>query len=185
MTYQALGRTREAAYIKLMLARLNHRTYPWLALGLSTGLLCGAWIFQYGLGYFPCEMCYWQRHAHKIVIGIAISVLILRRIWQNYPRLFVLLIILAFLGSFMMAFWHVGVEYKWWEGPQTCAVSALPLSGPDDILAALDGQFKPPACSDVVWSLFGISMAGYNALASLLGSGLGLFALKVSYDKTA
>ena len=51
---------------------------PWIALLLSGGLLGGAWIFQYGFGYFPCTMCYWQRHAHKVVLGIAVLWLILR-----------------------------------------------------------------------------------------------------------
>ena len=51
-----------------------------MALLLSGGLLCGAWFFQYALGYPPCNMCYWQRHAHKGVLGVAALWLILRKL---------------------------------------------------------------------------------------------------------
>ena len=65
--------------IAMLLKRLhNRRAAPWVALGLSGGLLVGAWIFQYGFGYLPCTMCYWQRHAHKAVLGVAALWLILR-----------------------------------------------------------------------------------------------------------
>lgn len=153
-------------------------SYPLYALILSAGLLGGAWFFQYVLGYYPCTMCYWQRHAHKIIIGLAVVALVLK---QFKPRLFApngfrVLLILAFLGSASVAFSHVGVEYLWWDGPKTCATGPLNLGQPVDLLAELSKKTKPPACSEVVWSLFGISMAGYNMLASLLGAALGLFA---------
>jgi len=47
-----------------------------------------------------------------------------------------------------------------------------------DLLGSLDKKIKPPACSAVPWSLFGISMAGYNAIFSLLGAAMGVVALK-------
>lgn len=138
----------------------------------------GAWIFQYGLGYAPCTLCYWQRHAHKIVIGVALTAIFAQIFLPSgsINTVFRWLLVLAFLGSASVAFFHVGVEFLWWEGPQACATGTPQLGGALDILGDLDKKMKPPACKDVAWSLFGISMAGYNMLASLLGAALGNFA---------
>ena len=158
--------------------RLTFSTYPLLALCLSASLLCGAWIFQYGFGYAPCTVCYWQRDAHKAIIVLAIIALGVQKFFpqKNLGPLFRILLILAFLGSAAVAFYHVGVEQLWWEGPKTCATGTLSFDQAVDFLAELDKKIKPPACKDVVWSLFGVSMAGYNMLASLLSVVLGLWA---------
>jgi disulfide bond formation protein DsbB len=149
---------------------------------LSLGLLCGAWIFQYGFGYAPCIMCYWQRDAHKAVLAVAVAVLLARAafgegpdgrarglpFWLGPGLLVALLLVSAGVASF-----HVGVEFGWWDGPKACAAAPIGELGaidPDDPLSFLDGPVEPIACSDVVWSFLGLSMAGWNALISLLGA---------------
>jgi disulfide bond formation protein DsbB len=138
---------------------------------LSGGLLIGAWIFQYGFGYAPCKMCYWQRHAHKLVVVIAVIALLAPVVNSDYPRLFTGLLSLIFLTSFGLAMWHVGVEYKWWEGPKSCSGIA-PNFDTKDLLAALDKKIRPPACSEAVWHFLGLSMAAWNAIISLAGAAL-------------
>lgn len=155
-----------------MTAYINTKTWPWIALFLSGGLLVGALAFEHIGGMAPCQMCYWQRHAHKAVLVIS-AVALLSRYGLKSPRfnkLFVLLIGLAFLVSFCLAFWHTGVEYKWWQGPKTCAaVQTSDVINASDILKAISGETKSPSCSDAPWHLFNISMAGYNAIISALG----------------
>lgn len=152
---------------------LSLRQAPIFALLLSGGLLIGAWTFQYGFGYAPCQMCYWQRHAHKAVLALALLALLLAKLGRAKPRLFAWFLALAFMISFALAFWHVGVEYKWWEGPKSCGLGgALPSFDVADPLATLDAPIKPPACSDAVWHFLGLSMAAWNAIASLIGAGL-------------
>lgn len=158
---------------------LTAKHAPWLALLISGGLLVGAWTFQYGFGYPPCTMCYWQRHAHKIVLGIAAIAMALQLGGKPMPKLFNTLLALAFLGSVAMAFWHVGVEYKWWEGPKTCAAGGG-LDGFDanDPLGGLDKKIKGPACTEALWHFLGLSMAAWNAVISLCGAGLMLVLMK-------
>lgn len=153
---------------------LTAKHAPWLALLISGGLLVGAWTFQYGLGYPPCTMCYWQRHAHKVVLVIAAIAIALSFTNKPYSRLFKGLLALAFLGSVGMAFWHVGVEYGWWEGPKTCSAGGGELGTIDmsDPLSMLDEKIKPPACSEAVWHFLGLSMAAWNAIISLIGASL-------------
>ena len=159
---------------------LTAKHAPWLALLISGGLLVGAWIFQYGLGYMPCTMCYWQRHAHKIVLLIAAVAIAMQFGGKPLPKLFNTLLALAFLGSFAMAFWHVGVEYKWWEGPKTCAAGGGELGAFDvnDPLGGLDKKIRPPACTEAVWHFLGLSMAAWNAIISMFGASLMLMLMK-------
>lgn len=154
-------------YIKVM--NLTAKQAPLLALLLSGGLLIGAWIFQYGLGYPPCQMCYWQRHAHKLVLGVAVIALLLQS--RTSSKLWAGLLALALLGSFAIAFWHVGVEYKWWEGPKTCG-AALPKMDSSNLLDGLDNVIRGPSCTEALWHFLGLSMAAWNAIISLLGAAL-------------
>lgn len=163
----------------MMITLINRERYALFALLLSGGLLCGAWFFQYVLGYAPCTMCYWQRDAHKIVLGVALLTLIFGRMKGGTPVLLNGLIILALLGSAVMGGWHVGVEYGIFEELKVCAGGdvKLPTSG-DDLMAALEGPIKPPACSEVAWSLLGVSMAGWNTLISTAGAAIGGLAIR-------
>lgn len=84
------------------------------------------------------------------------------------------LIIAAFTASAAIAFYHVGVEYKWWEGPKTCSGGltglSLPEIDPDNPLSMLDKPIAGPSCSDAVWHFIGLSMAAWNAILSLIGA---------------
>ena len=128
-------------------------------------------------------MCYWQRHAHKAVIGVAALAIVMNITKTGSARLWLWLIAVAFLVSFALAFWHVGVEYKWWEGPKSCMGGADigALSG-TDLLSSLDDPVKLPACSDAVWHFLGLSMAGWNALISLGAAVLTFIFMKGNAD---
>ena len=95
-------------------------------------------------------------------------------------RLFNLFLALAFLGSVYMAFWHVGVEYGYFEGPKLCAADGSGMAGfdPNDPLGGLDQKIKGPACSEALWHFLGLSMAAWNGIISLFGAGLMLFTLR-------
>ncbi len=74
---------------------------------------------------------------------------------------------LAFLTGAGIAIFHVGVEQLWWRGTTECHA---PVFDPNASIADLREQLLGTgfvACDEVQWSLFGISMAGYNVLASL------------------
>lgn len=159
---------------------LTRERYALFALILSGGLLFGAWFFEYVLGYAPCQMCYWQRHAHKAVVVVALFVLIYGRMRGGIPTWLHGLIILAFWVSAFFALWHVGVEYKLIDAPKTCATGNVDISmmSGQDLIDSFSKKIKPPACSDVVWSFLGLSMAGWNALASLFGAAMGALSFR-------
>jgi disulfide bond formation protein DsbB len=139
----------------------------WLALGIPAALLGGALAFEYVVGLFPCEMCWWQRYPHAAALALAVLAFILPQ-----RRLLVSLAALAILASGAIGGFHAGVEYGWWEGFTTCS-SAVEAS--DDPLAAI--MNAPVVRCDVApWDLWGISLAGWNFLVSTVGA-LAIFAL--------
>jgi disulfide bond formation protein DsbB len=141
---------------RLSLARL-------IAILLPNALLFGALGFQYLGGYHPCEMCMWQRWPHVAAIALALAAIALRR--QAMPSAtLAAFAAFAILTSGVIGAFHAGVEYGWWQGITTCATSTGS--------ATLDSIMNAPLvrCDVAPWSLFGISMAGYNALFSIGGA---------------
>lgn len=151
----------------------TRRAAPIVALLVSGGLLIGAWTFQYGFGYMPCQMCYWQRHAHKAVLALAAIWLILRAGGVKAEAILKWAVVAALLVSFFYAAWHMGVEYGILDAPPTCLAGDMGTLAVDttDPLAFLDSNIRPPACSEAVWHFLGLSMAGWNAVISLITAG--------------
>ena len=127
----------------------------------SAMVLAGALFFQYGVGLAPCELCIWQRWPHGVAVVLGLLAWFIPALW------------IAALGASTMAvsvglgLYHTGVERQWWEGPQTC-------SGTGDIGSLSAGQLLDQIlaapvvrCTEVAWEMFGLSMASWNALASL------------------
>jgi disulfide bond formation protein DsbB len=75
-----------------------------------------------------------------------------------------------------IAGFHVGVEQHWWEGLEACGAGGVDAGANFDDLKAAILAAPLVRCDEVPWSLFGISLAGYNFLAS---AALGLFAFAV------
>lgn len=131
------------------------------------GLVLGAaYGFQFA-GYPPCELCWWQRYPYMVAIPLGLLMAFLRT--EGEPRAH-LLMALPFLATSGIAVFHAGVEYGFWEGLDSCS-SAVDLSGSvEDALAAIMDA-AVVKCNEVSWSLFGISMAGYNAMIGLALAG--------------
>ena len=132
----------------------------------------GALVFEHVFGYAPCTMCYWQRHAHKAVIALALGALVLGHFKPALRKPVLALVILALGVSAYIAFKHMGVEYGWWEGPKACASGNLGgfSFDADNPLGALDNPIKPPSCDEAVWHFAGLSMAAWNGILSLIGA---------------
>ena len=127
---------------------------------------------QFGYGLHPCEMCYWQRWPHQAAIVLALLALLLHRNDQ-VMRALTLLAAIAIAVSGAIGIFHAGVEYGLWEGLTTCSTSH---SGPislDEIMAA-----PIIRCDVAQWRLFGISLAGFNAIFSLAAAALVLTLLR-------
>ena len=135
-----------------------------LALLLPIGLLGGALGSQYIGGLHPCEMCYWQRWPHGAAILLA-GLAFTAPAASSRSRTSALLAAAAMAVSGAIGVYHAGVEVGIFEGITTCSTTrGMTLQ---DIVAA-----PLVRCDQVQWSLFGISMAGWNAILSSGGAAL-------------
>jgi disulfide bond formation protein DsbB len=145
---------------------------PAAAFLVSALVIAGFLFFQYGVGLVPCELCLLDRWPWYGAIAVAGLTLALRRPGWSGPA--ALLLAALFLVSSGLAVYHVGVEQHVFAGPGAC--TAPPLSGQSvaDMLAQL--RATPAVRCDVPqWTLFGVSLAGFDLLASVLLLALCLF----------
>jgi disulfide bond formation protein DsbB len=140
------------------------RVLPALVVLISAGALAAAFVAQYGFGLQPCVLCIYQRYAYGVALGLGVLALL----YGPAARALMVLAGLAFLGGAAIAGFHVGVEQHWWEGTAECHAPAFDpsLSVKELREQMMATDFAP--CDAIPWSLFGVSMAGYNLLFSLL-----------------
>ena len=138
-----------------------------LAFAIPAALLGGALGSQYIGGLYPCEMCYWQRWPHYAALAIALVAF-----WLKPPMKPVLIALagLVILTSGAIGIFHAGVEYHWWQGITACSAGSAGVSLQDLLRAPII------SCDAAQWTLFDISLAGFNALFSIPG-GLAVLAL--------
>ena len=74
--------------------------------------------------------------------------------------------VLTFTIGGIIAVFHVGVEQTWWEGTKDCIADTTASNSLDELRKKI---MEAPIvrCTEVQWSLFNISMAGYNLLISV------------------
>lgn len=147
-----------------MISRLR-TVWPVITLSVSGALLAGAHYFEKVVGLTPCLLCLQQREWHWGVLAVSILALIVTRLRPGWANWAIVIIGLVLLGSTAMASYHVAVEHGWLVAQCDVggAIDASQLS-----LDNLGDNLRPPRCDEVAWSMFGISMAGYNAIISLV-----------------
>lgn len=155
----------------------------WLGLGMA--LVVGTALgFEHIGGYIPCALCLEQRTPYYVSVPVMLLAFAMTRmpIPQILPRLLVLLAGLYMLYGAGLAFYHSGVEWLWWPGPETCGAAADGLSGnASDLLADLNTK-RPPSCDKAALRVFGLSFAGWNVIASGI---LAFLTLRLAWRKSA
>jgi disulfide bond formation protein DsbB len=122
--------------------------------------IAGAWIFEY-YGYAPCELCLKQRWAYYAGVPLALIVALIAPRNPGLARAALTLLAVLWLASMVFGIYHSGVEWKWWPGPTTCTMQSGFSGGLPDLS-------KPAVmCDSPAIRIFGLSLAGWNAVVSL------------------
>ncbi|HLI13808.1 MAG TPA: disulfide bond formation protein B [Alphaproteobacteria bacterium] len=159
----------------------EQRLFPAIVLAASIAVLGGAFLFQYIGGLAPCVLCIYQRYPYGITIALSVLALIVAEPRMRAGAL--ALCGIAFLVGAGIGVFHVGVEQHWWEGTAACTGNVSAGTS----LEAMKAQLLAAPivrCDRVAWSLFGISMAGYNVLISLGLAGFSLAAARRVFRRT-
>ncbi|MBN9232194.1 MAG: disulfide bond formation protein B [Mesorhizobium sp.] len=126
--------------------------------------------FQYIGGYIPCKLCYEQRIPYYV--GVPLMLLAVLAAVFKLPAWITraLLVVggLLMVYGLYLGIYHSGVEWAWWPGPTDCTNVAGPVdTGGKGVLDVLD-KFVPPSCDKAALRILGLSLAGWNAIASVI-----------------
>ena len=144
------------------------RAIPLLVAAASAGLLLGAYLSQHVGGLAPCPLCLIQRYPHFAVLGLGLAAVF------TGGRARIALLGLAGVALLVTAgygVYHAGVEQGWFASG-----CAAPIAGGsiEDIRAQVMAA-PLTRCDEVPWSLIGVSLAGWNAIASVLMAGVAAY----------
>jgi disulfide bond formation protein DsbB len=167
--------------MRILGRRIDDRSAAIWAMWASAIALIAALGSQYLGGLAPCKLCIWQRIPHGITIVIGLGSLL----WFRGPRERIFLTWLAcltFAAGAGIALYHTGVEQQWIAGPSSCSgLGALSQAITIEDLRAQLLAAPIVRCDEIPWSLFGVSIAGWNAVASL---GLMVFCGTAAWNQT-
>lgn len=155
-----------------------------LFIGLA-GTVLVALGFQHIAGLVPCQLCLMERVPYYIGAPLMLAAAILSA--AGVPGIWVrglFLAVLLFMAyGFVLSAYHAGVELKFWPGPAGCssAASFVPDNA-GDLLNSLNRR-RPVACSEAAGYFLGLSMAGWNGVASLGYAVLAAFAAFTAYKR--
>lgn len=153
-----------------MLANLgshsSSRLPPLAILVVSIVAIAVAYIAQYLFGLQPCILCLYQRVPFAIAAVLA-TLALLPFAQGRISQWLTTGCGAVFLAGSVLAFYHVGVEQHWWGSVAACGGELSSGMSVQDLSAQLANS-PPKPCDEVDWRLFGISLAGYNALFSMV-----------------
>ena len=130
---------------------------------ISLASLISAYFIEYILGHQPCNLCLMQR----IPYGLSIVLIILNFLIKKNKQFIILLLSLLFSFSFVISFYHFGIEQGLFEESTVCGVkSSSDVISKDELLKQL--QEKAVSCKDVTFRIFGFSLTTINMAISLI-----------------
>ena len=144
------------------MASLKKDNYLKILLILCFAILISAYAIQYLFGYQPCNLCILER----IPYALSIIILILNYKFKKNEIFYVVLLMLVFFFSFLISFYHFGIEQGFIDESRVCGINSSNLITRDEILKSFDEINV--SCKDVAFKIFGLSLTTYNMLVSIL-----------------
>jgi len=138
-------------------------TYLKIIFFFSLISILSALFIEYILGHQPCSLCLIQRIPYVLSI-ILITLNYFLKIDEKFT---IMLLILIFSFSFIISFYHFGIEQGFFEQSSVCGLkNANDIISKDEILEQL--QAKTINCKDVTFRIFGFSLTTLNIFFSLI-----------------
>ena len=143
--------------------------YPGILAWIGGGTLIMVYVTEYAFNLEPCQLCLIQRIPY-VIIAIIGWIGLKHSDWLSAGNL-TAIAGFVFLAGAVIAIYHVGVEQHLWQSAIGCSGELNPQMSANQLQGML--QQKPPKpCNVVDWTLFGVSMASYNAFFSLICAGI-------------
>ena len=125
--------------------------------------LISAYFIEYVLGHQPCNLCLIERIPYGISAILIITILVLKK----NQKFLVLLLILTFIFSLAISFYHYGIEQGFFQESSLCGVRDFNENiTKEDLLRQLNE--KTVSCKDVTFRILGLSLTSINIVISLI-----------------
>jgi len=137
-------------------------TYLKIIFLISLISIISAYFVEYILEHQPCSLCLIER----IPYGLSIILIISNYVFRKNEQFIILLLILIFAFSFIISFYHFGIEQGFFEESAVCGIkNASDIISKEELLKQL--QIKTVSCKDVTFRIFGFSLTTFNIIVSL------------------
>ena len=125
--------------------------------------IASALFIEHILGHNPCNLCLIQR----IPYGLSIILITLNYFLRKDKQFIIMLLILIFSFSFIISFYHFGIEQGFFKESVVCGLkNTADIISKEEILKQL--QVKTISCKDVTFRVFGFSLTTFNMIISLI-----------------
>ncbi len=125
--------------------------------------ILSALFIEHFLGHQPCNLCLMQR----IPYGLSIILIFLNYFLKKDQKFIVMLLALIFSFSFVISFYHFGIEQGFFKESAVCTMeNNSNIISKEEILKQL--QVKTVSCKDVTFRIFGFSLTTFNMILSLI-----------------
>ena len=149
-----------------MQSYLNHpRTYLILAVSLCIMALAMAYIGEYFFALKPCPLCLYQRYVFMITAVVASTGVVLSSLIRQLITLFI--VGMLFLANGAIAVYQVLIEKGIVSQSRFCKGVQIQNKSFAEFKNALKNAGDVIPCDKVEFEMFGVSMAGYNALFTI------------------
>ena len=125
-------------------------------------ILISAYIVEFGLGHKPCKLCVYQRVPYFLAIFLIAQMLYIKKL----EKILLLTLSLLFFVSFILAFYHFGIEQGFFQESIACYTENLQNElTKEQILKKL--KQSNISCKNVDFRIFGLSLASINSIFSI------------------
>ena len=125
--------------------------------------LSSAFFIEYILGHQPCNLCILERIPYGLSLVLISAIFILRK----NEKFFILLLIISFIFSLAISFYHYGIEQGFFEESAVCGVKDFTENiTKEDLLKQLSE--KTVSCKDVTFRILGLSLTSINIVLSII-----------------
>ncbi len=139
--------------------------------------LISAYFIEHILGHQPCNLCLIERIPYGLSIILIFTIFLLKK----ERKFFILLLILNFIFSLAISFYHYGIEQDFFQESAVCGIKDFTENiTKEDLLKQLNE--KAISCKDVTFRIFGLSLTSINIVISLLFI-ITLFKIYMKYEK--
>ena len=138
-------------------------TYLKIIFLISIVSLILAFFIEYVLGHLPCNLCLIER----VPYGLAVILLILNYFFKKNEKFTILLLTLIFSFSFLISFYHLGIEQGFFKESVVCTIKDTSnIISKEELLKNL--QLRTVSCKDVTFRIFGLSLTTFNMILSCI-----------------